>query len=106
ALVPELVLALAHHLERALLRGGALGRYDDREVASARVPPANEPAYLLDVERAFGDEDHIRAAGEPRVQRDPARVPAHYLHDHDPVVALGGGVQAVDRLRGHLQRGV
>ena len=42
----------------------------------------------------------------PGVRRDPARVPAHHLDDHHPVVALGGRVQAVDRVGRDLHRGV
>ena len=40
------------------------------------------------------------------MERDPARVAAHDLHHHDPVVALGRGVEAVDRLGGDVHRGV
>jgi hypothetical protein len=32
-------------------------------------------------------------------------VAAHHLQQHHPVVALGGGMQAVDGFRGHVQRG-
>ena len=42
----------------------------------------------------------------PRVERDPAGVPAHHLDDHDAVVRLGGRVQAVDRLGRDRDRGV
>ncbi len=40
------------------------------------------------------------------MQRDPARVAAHHLDDERPVVALGRGVQPVDRLHGDVHRGV
>jgi len=56
----------------------------------------------LDVERALRDEDHVRAAGQPRVQRDPAGVAAHHLHDQRPVVAFRRGVQPVDGLHGDV----
>ena len=42
----------------------------------------------------------------PGVRRDPARVAAHHLDDHHAVVALGGRVQAVDRVGRDLHRGV
>jgi hypothetical protein len=42
----------------------------------------------------------------PGVRGDPARVAAHDLDDDDAVVRLGGGVQAVDGVRGDLHRGV
>ena len=44
--------------------------------------------------------------GHPAHDRDPARVPAHHLDDHDAVVRLGGRVQPVDRLGGDGQRRV
>ena len=63
-------------------------------------------ADLVDVEGRLGDEDHVGAAREPRVGRDPTRVAAHHLHDHHPVVALGGRVQPIDRVGRDLHRGV
>ena len=42
----------------------------------------------------------------PECSRDPPRVAAHHLDDHHPVVALGGGVQPVDRVGRDLHRGV
>ena len=55
-------------------------------------------ADLLEVERALGDQDHVGAAGEARLQRDPAGAAAHHLDEHQPVVALGRRVQPVDRV--------
>ena len=54
----------------------------------------------------LGDQDHVGAAGEAGVEGDPAGVAAHHLDDQDPVVAVGGGVQAVDRLHRDVDRGV
>ena len=48
----------------------------------------------------------VGAAGQPGVQGDPARVPAHHLDDQDAHVGLGGGVQPVDGLGGDADRGV
>ena len=84
----------------------ALGDDDDREVRAALVAVRDAVADLVDVERLLGDEDDVGAAGEPGVRRDPARVPAHHLDDHHAVVALGGRVQAVDRVGRDLHRGV
>jgi hypothetical protein len=70
------------------------------------VAALEQPADLVDVEGPLGDQDHVGAAGEPRVERDPARVPAHHLDDEDPVVALGRRVEAVDRLGRDVDRGV
>ena len=48
----------------------------------------------------------MRAGRQSRVQRDPAGVPAHHLHQHHPLVGFGGAVQPVDGIGGHHQRGV
>ena len=90
----------------AVLRRRALGDDHDREVAPLRVAPAQPLAHLVDVERPLGHQHDVGAAGQPAVGGDPAGVPAHHLdHDH-AVVRLGGRVQAVDRVRGDLHRGL
>ena len=76
----------------------ALADDDDREVLARLVPLLQQAAGVLDGDRLLGDQDHVGAAGDPGVQRDPAGVPAHHLDDHDAVVRLGRRVQAVDRL--------
>ena len=73
ARVAELVLLALDGLHRALLRHGSLGDDDDR-VAAALVAAADQPAHLLNVEEALGDQDHIGAAGQLQVQGDPAGV--------------------------------
>ena len=60
----ELVELAGGQLHRALLRDGALGRDDDREVATTLVAPENVPARLFDVERELRDQDHVRPAGD------------------------------------------
>ena len=70
------------------------------------MPAPDQADDLLDVEGPLGDEDHVGAAGEPGVERDPAGVAAHHLDDHHPVVALGRGVEPVDGLGGDLHGGV
>ena len=83
----------------------ALGDDHDRRVPGLE-PVLHVADHLVDVERALRDEDHVRAAGQAGVQRDPARVPAHDLDDQRPVVAFRRGVQPVDRLHGDVHRGV
>ena len=90
----------------ALLRHRALGDDDDRGVAATLVTALDAIAHLVDVERHLRDQDDGRAAGDAGVGGDPAAVAAHHLDHHHPVVALGGGVQPVDRVGGDLHRGV
>ena len=78
-----------------------LGDDHDRRVPGLE-PVLHVGADPLDVERPLRDEDHVRAAGQPGVQRDPAGVPAHHLHDQRPVVAFRRGVQPVDGLHGDV----
>ncbi len=96
----------AHRLHRALLGHRALGHDHDREEAPTRVAALDQAADLVDVEGPLGDQDHVRAAREPGVQGDPARVTPHHLDDHHSVVRLGGGMQTVDGVRRDLHGGV
>ena len=105
--MPELVDAAAgHHLHRALHGRGPLRGHHDREVPAALVAAPDQPADLLDVEGTLGDEDHIGAACQPGVERDPAGVAAHHLDHEVAVVALRGGVEAVDGVGRDLEGGV
>ena len=83
----------------------ALGDDDDRREVRLEAAP-DQPADPVEVERLLGDQDHVGAAGEAGVEGDPAGVAAHHLDDQHPVVAVGGGVQAVDRLHRDVDRGV
>ena len=90
----------------AVLGRGALGDDDDRERRAARVAALEVVDDLVDVERALRDEDHVGAAGHAGVDGEPAGVTAHDLAHEDAVVRLRGRVQAVDRVRGDLHRGL
>ena len=52
----------------------------------------------------LGNQHRRCAAGNSCMRCDPPGVPAHDLDQHDPIVALGRGVQAVDRIRCDLHR--
>ena len=95
------VARLGHAADRL----GPLGDDDDRREAGLE-PAADQLADLLEVEGLLRDQDHVGAAGEPGVEGDPAGVAAHHLDDQHPVVAVGGRVQAVDRLHRDVDRGV
>ena len=83
-----------------------LGDDDDRERGAVGLAALEPLADLVEVERPLGHEDHVGAAGEAGVAGDPAGVAAHHLDDDHAVVRLRGGVQAVDRVRRDLHRGL
>ena len=56
------------------------------------------------VVRDLGQQDHVGAAGDAGVERDPARVAAHHLDAHHAVVARGRRVEAVERLASRRPR--
>ena len=89
---------LADRADVAVLRAGALGDDDDAVAAARRVAPLDALDDAVDVVGDLGQQDDVGVAGDARVHRDPARVAAHDLDDHDALVRLGGGVQPVDRL--------
>src|SRR5690606_18417936 len=89
----------------AVLGHGALGDHHDRRVGGLEAG-GHPGADLVDVEGLLGDEDDVGAAGQSGVQGDPSGVTAHHLHDQDPHVGLGGGVQPVDGLGGDVDGGV
>src|SRR5690606_1409210 len=53
-----------------------------------------------------GNQDHICAAGDARAERQPAGIVPHHLDNNDPVVAVGGAVQAVDGFGGRFDGAV
>ena len=102
----ELVDACVLDGDGALDRLRALGHDDDREARPVAVAQLDPRAHLLDVERNLGHQHDVGAAGDARVRRDPPGVTSHHLDHHHPVVALGGGVQPVDRVGRDLHRGL
>ena len=73
---------------------------------SGRRIGARRSADRVDVELALRDQDHVGAAGEPRMHGDPPGVPPHHLDDQHPMVGVGGGVEPIDRLHRDVDRGV
>ena len=63
-------------------------------------------AIDLGVVGDFRDEDHVAAAGDARVEREPAGLVSHDLDHHDAVVRMGRRVQPVDGLGRDVDRGV
>ena len=104
--VAELVVHLVATDHRTLRRLRPLGHDDDRGIATSLVAGAELRAHLVDVERVLGHEDRRCAARDARMGGDPSAVAPHHLHDHHAIVALGRGVEPVDRVRGDLHGGV
>ena len=104
AAVARLAVGVLVHDRLAGRAAHRFGDHHDAEVAAA-------PTALLDlgadpVERVgdLRDQDHVGAAGDARREGDVAGIAAHHLEHHDPRVAGGGDVQAIDRLGRHLDR--
>ena len=62
--------------------------------------------HFLDVIGNFGQQDHVRTAGNAGIQRQPASLVAHDLDHHAAAVAGGGGMNAVDDLSGDIHSGM
>ena len=98
------ILAGGLQLAADALRHGAFGNGDDAEAFAAAAARPDGLGDRLDIKGNFRDQDDIRAASQTRAQRQPAGVVAHDLADDDAVVAVGGGMQAVDGFAGDIQR--
>jgi hypothetical protein len=93
-------------LDGAVARPCALRHHHDAEAPACRLSRPDLLAHLLDVEGDFRQQDHVGAAREPAVERDPAGVTAHQLHHDHAVVALRSGVHLVERLGRRAHRAV
>ena len=83
-------------LLQTAFRARTLCNGHDAEVASPLRPRTEYLHDGLQVERYFGNQDDVRAAGNAGGQRYPACVASHKFQHHHAVMALGGCVQLVD----------
>ncbi len=97
--------ALDHRLPAPAGRS-ALRHHDDGVLLAPPLALADGLRHLLEVVGNLGDEDGVGVGGDAGIERDPAGVAAHHLHDHHPAMRGRGGVQPVDALRGKGNRGV
>ena len=95
--------ALDRH--RAAARLGTLADAD-QAVAAAPFAFAADRSHRFDRIVDLGQQDDVGGAGQTGLERDPARVAAHGLDDHDAAVALAGGLQPLDRCGHGGDRGV
>jgi len=85
---------------------GALGRYHNAERFAFAAAFQNVVYNHFIIVRDFRHQYNIAPARNGGTQGNPPRIAAHGFHNHYPVVALGGGVQAVNGFRGNGQGGV
>ena len=92
--------------DAAALRRRAFRDHDDAEPGTPLVAIADALGHLVEVVRNLRHQDHVGAARHAGVQRDPARVAAHHLDDHDAAMRFGRRVQPIDRVGREAHRGV
>lgn len=84
------------------VRERAFGDHDDRRAAS--VEAARHPGqHSVETAWVLRAEDHVRAAGQPGVQGQPAGILAGDLDDQRALVRFGGSATAVERVGGEFR---
>jgi hypothetical protein len=68
------------------------------------MTPPEHRRDLVEIEGLLREQDRVGASGDPREERDPPGAPTHHLDQHEPVVALRGRVETVDRVGRDLNR--
>ena len=90
---------------RVLHAHRALGHGHDAEIGSVPAAAPDGFGNFLHVVGNFRNQNHVRAAGDARAQRQPARAMPHDFGDDDAMMAVRRAVQPVNRLGGNVQRG-
>ena len=103
-LLPRSVRPAMH--DPSLRQVSPLRHDDQREPLALRFPLENLSTDVLEAPGNLRQEDHIAAAGDSRVERDPAGMAAHHLQHHDPLMAGGGGVEPVEGVGCGSHRGI
>src|SRR5207245_8509587 len=85
---------------------GALGHNHNTEVASTGVAHANFGCNFIYIERLFGDQNYVSAAGDAAVNRNPTGVAAHDFNHHHATVRLSGCMYTINRFSDHVHGGV
>ncbi len=91
-------------LDLAALRHGAFGHNNKGRGGASRHALFDMGGDLLKGKGHFGNQDHVGITGQAAVEGDPSGVAAHDFQDHHPLVAGGGGVEAVKRVGHALHR--
>ena len=98
-------LAVPQH-DLAIARSRSFSDDDNRRRIAAIRACLDGRSDLVVIERNFRDQNYVRAACDPAMQRDPAGMTPHHLEDHDAFVAGGRGVQPVERIHHGRDRGI
>ena len=85
---------------------GTLGHGQNGEVRALLGAALHSLAHAVDVVGQLWQQDDVRTTGNAGVQGKPAGLVAHDLNAHHAAVAAGGGVDAVDDVRGDVHSGV
>ena len=70
------------------------------------MPQADFFQHLFQIIGDFWDKDDMGPSRNPGFQGNPASIPAHDFQNHDPLVALSGGLQSIQRVTGYLHSGL
>src|SRR3546814_2246093 len=76
-----------------------LGDHHQREGPAARLHLAQLAGHAVERVWELGDQADVGATGDRGVNGDMPGVAPHHLQHHDPMVALRGRLQPVERLR-------
>src|SRR5262245_31098806 len=68
---------------------------DNAEGLSASVTLSNLGTDAVVVERNFRNQDHVGAASQPSVNRDPTCIASHHFQNQDSPVAFRGAMEPV-----------
>src|SRR5512146_2271295 len=80
----------------AASRPRPFGDHHDAEMTPTPFALADLLFHPYQIEGDFRNQDHVRTAGDPGVQRDEPRVAPHYLNHHYTLVAFRRRVHLVD----------
>jgi hypothetical protein len=70
---------------------------DHNQAAQApiNIPLADRFCHPLVIKRNFWNQNDIRTTSQPTMERNPARMTPHHLHDHHPLMTARGGVKPI-----------
>src|SRR5450755_3907138 len=76
----------------------SLGHHYDGEMLAEAFALLHVAANVVDGKGNFWNENHMRAPGHARGDRDPTRIAAHHFDHHHSMVRFRGGVDLVNRV--------